>query len=203
MVFALFASSVVFALSAPPVEFGTHQVASENSSPSISEIKVSLEKNYSTIRDDRYYLWFLFGPSSDIFVSGAAIVNYFSSLFGGGVGGKSSTPKPSEYPIDFVLETMSLEYEGVIRRLSGVYQEMNKEQVQPYYHVQATVNGALSDMKSNSSVELNVRAMKLYDQVEFFLSGMLRNNTVGVDIVRAVRRFKSVSKFLFSERNYI
>ncbi len=187
--FPLLVSSGRFALIVPSVELGT-QVASQNGSLPISEINISVERKYSTItKDDRRYVRFLFGKGNDIFVSGAAIYGFFRSIFSSGAG-----VKPSEYSMADIMETIDTAYIGAIQSLNGVYEIMRKEQKLPYKNVEAKVQSGISDMNSNSSVELCARAVQLYDQVAVLLSGMLRNSTVGVDIVRFVRTFRSVSK---------
>ena len=88
----------------------------------------------------------------------------------------------------------------VKKALSGVYAVMDKHTVQSYVDVEVAINGAMNDMKFNSSVELDIRAVELYDQVEFFLLGMLGKNTIGPDILKAVRGFTKVS---LSEKPYL
>jgi len=201
MVLACFACSMIVALNDQSnVELGTQRF-SQNDTLSYFKSGVPLgqkSQSLSTIKDDRL-IFALLGIINNVvgFVSSAlGIVDFFRNLFGSGADDPSSglpPPKPSKYTVDQVMETMQNEFIIVKEALGGVYAVMDMQSVLSYVDVEVAINGAMNDMNFNSSVQLDIRAVELYDQVEFFLLGMLGKNTIGPDILKAVRGFTKVS----------
>ena len=201
MVLACFACSMIVALNDQSnVEFGTQRF-SQNDTLLYLKSGVPFGQKFqslSTVKDDRF-IFALLGIINNVVgfaAGGLGIFTFFRDLFGGGSGASAGLPppKPSKYTVDQVMETMQNEFYIVKKALSGVYAVMDKHTVQSYVDVEVAINGAMNDMKFNSSVELDIRAVELYDQVEFFLLGMLGKNTIGPDILKAVRGFTKVSR---------
>ena len=61
---------------------------------------------------------------------------------------------------------------------------MQKQDIDAYHAVEDAVTAANADIQFNNTLELNSRALNLYDQLNVFSIGMLGQNSLSGDILQ-------------------
>ena len=105
----------------------------------------------------------------------------FASLFGIYLG---EAPK---YSIDDVMNQLNNQFSDVKNQLSVIYNKMQKQDIDAYHAVENAVTAANTDIQFNNTLELNSRALNLYDQLNVFSRGMLGQNSLSGDILQVTR----------------
>jgi len=89
---------------------------------------------------------------------------------------------------------MDTEFTQVKRDLHLIKEMLSKQELYRYGEVEGAVNGFLNDLKHSSPVDISFRAVRLYDQLDAFMNGLL-GYTAGLlyDLLVAVRNIYGVS----------
>lgn len=129
------------------------------------------------------------GSSINTFIGFASsvigIYQFFDSVFNPG------TPQGT---VNDVLNKMDTEFTLVKRDLNVIKDMLNKQELYRYGEVEAAVNSFINDLKHSSPVDIPSRAVRLYDQLDIFMKGLL-GETTGLfpDLLVAVRNVYDVS----------
>ncbi len=89
-----------------------------------------------------------------------------------------------KYTIDDVMDQLNTQFADVKNQLSVIYNKMQKQDIDAYHAVEDAVTAADTDIQFNNTLELNSRALNLYDQLNVFSRGMLGQNSLSGDILQ-------------------
>jgi len=89
-----------------------------------------------------------------------------------------------KYTIDDVMDQLNTQFADVKNQLSVIYNKMQKQDIDAYHAVEDAVTAANTDIQFNNTLELNSRALNLYDQLNVFSRGMLGQNSLSGDILQ-------------------
>ncbi len=113
------------------------------------------------------------------------VYEYFNSLFNPAV-----TPK---HTVDDVMKKIDMQFTQVKLDLAEIKEKLSAQEIYAYREVELAINGAFNDMYHKNSIDIQSRAIKLYDQLDVFLKGMLGNTNTLPDLLNTVRDLYDVS----------
>jgi len=96
------------------------------------------------------------------------IYQFFDSLF------KPETPQRT---LTEVINKMDTEFTQVKRDLNVIKELLNKQELYRYGEVEAAVYSFINDLQHSSPVDIPSRAVRLYDQLDIFMKGLLGDTT--------------------------
>ena len=100
------------------------------------------------------------------------------------------TPK---YTVDDVMSKMDVQFTQVKGDLMEIKGKLSAQEIAAYREVEMAINGAYNDMYHKSTVDIPSRAVKLYDQLDVFMKGMLGKTQTIPDLLNTVRDLYDVS----------
>jgi len=92
----------------------------------------------------------------------ASRISFLVNLIG------SFVKEAPKYTIDDVMDQLNTQFADVKNQLSVIYNKMQKQDIDAYHAVEDAVTAADTDIQFNNTLELNSRALNLYDQLNVF-----------------------------------
>jgi len=104
------------------------------------------------------------------------------------------------------FNAMDLQFVTVHKELETIYQTLQKIELGKYSDVEIAVQGALTDIRYNNTLDLIRRATTLCDQLNFYMGGLLGTNRFATDILNLTVSQVEVSVcsfyFIFCQLNF-
>ncbi len=118
------------------------------------------------------------------------IYQFFDSIFNPAI-----TPK---YTVDDVMNKINVQFSEVKKDLTEIKEKLSEQEIYAYREVELAINGAYNDMYLKSSIDIQSRAVKLHDQLDIFMQGMLGIANTFPDLLNTVRDLYDVSYYQYT-----
>lgn len=103
-------------------------------------------------------------------------------------------PEVPKKTLEDVMARVTQEFSEVKNQLKNIEKKLTQQEVHVYHNVEVAVVAGLNDLKYQSSIDIQSRAVALYDQLNIFLNGMLGHSTVIPDLLATLRDLFGVSQ---------
>lgn len=102
-------------------------------------------------------------------------------------------PGAPKQTLEDVMAKITQDFSEVKNQLKGIEKRLTQHEVQMYHNVEKAVLGVINDIKYKSTINIESRAVELYDQLNIFVNGMLGISTVTPDLLETLRSLYDVS----------
>jgi len=104
--------------------------------------------------------------------------------------GTTITPK---YTVGDVMKKLDTQFTQVKGDLTEIIARWSAQEISTYRELEMAINNAFNDIRLGSSIDSQSKAVKLYNQLDAFMQGMLGATKTFPDLLNSVRDFYDVS----------
>lgn len=104
-------------------------------------------------------------------------------------------PEAPKQTLEDVVLKVTQEISEVKNQLKAIEKKLTQQEIYVFHNIERVVNGGLNDLKFKSTINLESRAVELFDQLSTFVNGMLGQSTVIPDLLATLKSLNEVSMF--------
>ncbi len=103
-------------------------------------------------------------------------------------------PEAPKQTLEDVMKKITQDFSEVKNQLKAIEKKLSQQEVHVYHNVEKAVIGGINDLQFKSTINIEPRAVELYDQLNIFVNGMLGQSTVIPDLLATLGNVYEVSQ---------